>query len=84
MISIRWCCIDQLSWHGFSGNIKIGLWLLAVDFSLERRNCAGLELRFDGLCGLESRRVCGLRLGCSMQPFQGATQCGECIGALWR
>jgi Domain of unknown function (DUF4267) len=58
--------------------------LLAVDFSLERRNCAGLELRFDGLCGLESCRVCGFRLGCSMQPIQGVTQRGECIGALWR
>src|SRR5271168_865473 len=35
---------------------KIGLWLMTVDFSLERWNCAGLELRFDGLCGVERCR----------------------------
>ena len=46
-------------------------WLLAVDFRLERGNCAGLELRFDCLCAVEGCRVGSLGLGYSMQPVEG-------------
>jgi hypothetical protein len=60
------------------------LWLLAVDFRLEHRNCAGLELRFDGLCAMESCRIGGFGLGYSMQPVEGVTLRGECIDVLWR
>jgi len=60
--------------------IGIGLWLLAVNSRLEPRNCAGLELRFDGLCGLESCRVRGLRLGCWNYPRFKTVTCGSPFG----